>query len=462
MTVNMLRDIFEKTNEYNSMQTAESKKKKGQYFTGLRTAEFMSDMAIEEQNTELHILDPGAGNGVLGLSAMLRAIEKGCKQCTVTFYENDNECINLLRQSIELARKFCLEKGVIVEFVLKEENFILSNDENKYDIVISNPPYKKLRKDSNESKKMTEYVYGQPNLYALFMAKGMEMLRENGRFVYIVPRSWTSGVYYKNIRKALISEIDINQIHIFGSRNDAFSAESVLQETMIISGTKRKGQREHITITSSATGDMEVVSSLRVESGACIGMTEDSYIMIPATQHEADVLKDMSANESTLGKQGYRFCTGPVVEFRNSDTISIEPKDDYVPMLRSAHVTEGTFRFPVDVRKAQYVDRRNKKVVLRNSPTILIKRISAKEETRRLQMCVYTPDMINECSDMISIENHVNYLTHSDGSELTVNEVNRVFQILSQRKYDEYYRILNGSTQVNASELNLLPVPFNL
>ena len=107
------------------MQTAESKKKKGQYFTGLRTAEFMADMAIVKQNTELHILDPGAGNGVLGLSVMQRAIEEGCTQCTVTFYENDNECINLLNQSIELAKRFCLEKGVTVDFVLKAENFIL-------------------------------------------------------------------------------------------------------------------------------------------------------------------------------------------------------------------------------------------------------------------------------------------------------------------------------------------------
>ena len=35
---------------------------------------------------------------------------------------------------------------------------------------------------------MKTYVYGQPNLYGLFMAKAVELLRDNGQYIFITPR----------------------------------------------------------------------------------------------------------------------------------------------------------------------------------------------------------------------------------------------------------------------------------
>jgi adenine-specific DNA-methyltransferase len=34
-----------------------------------------------------------------------------------------------------------------------------------------------------------------------------------------------------------------------------------------------------------------------------------------------------------------------------------------------------------------------------------------------------------------------------------------LYTVLNSTLYDMYYRILNGSTQVNATEMNLIPVP---
>lgn len=51
---------------------------------------------------------------------------------------------------------------------------------------------------------MKDYVYGQPNLYGLFMAKGLELLKKDGQYIYITPRSWVSGLYYTEVRKAIL------------------------------------------------------------------------------------------------------------------------------------------------------------------------------------------------------------------------------------------------------------------
>ena len=88
---------------------------------------------------------------------------------------------------------------------------------------------------------------------------------------------------------------------------------------------------------------------------------------------------------------------------------------------------------------------------------VFLKRITAKEDFRRLQACVYTPEMYD--GDYITIENHVNYLIKDNGDELTEDEAIRICRVLNSDNADTYFRTLNGSTQINASEINGLPIP---
>ena len=79
------------------------------------------------------------------------------------------------------------------------ESTLINNLERKYDLVISNPPYYKLRKDATQSVAMNEIVFGQPNIYPLFMAMATSMSKVDSEHVFIVPRSFCSGLYYKNL-----------------------------------------------------------------------------------------------------------------------------------------------------------------------------------------------------------------------------------------------------------------------
>ena len=53
-----------------------------------------------------------------------------------------------------------------------------------------------------------------------------------GEMVYIIPRSWTSGAYFKRFREYFLTEGKLEHIHLFVSRNKVFDKESVLQETI--------------------------------------------------------------------------------------------------------------------------------------------------------------------------------------------------------------------------------------
>ena len=124
-------------------------------------------------------------------------------------------------------------------------------------------------------------------------------------------------------------------------------------------------------------------------------------------------------------------------------------------MYRTANIIDGKCVFPVEINKAQYISAVEKNLLLSDMNTVFLRRMSAKEEPRRLQSCVYYKSDGNK---YISVENHVNYLVHVDGSPLSAEEAEWINELLMSDEYDTYYRIINGSTQVNASEMNKLPL----
>ena len=57
----------------------------------------------------------------------------------------------------------------------------------------------------------------------------------------------------------------------------------------------------------------------------------------------------------------------------------------------------------------------------------------------------------------ISTQNKINFI--SGLRELSECVVYGLYVLFNSTLYDSYYRILNGSTQVNSTEINSMPVP---
>ena len=110
-----------------------------------------------------------------------------------------------------------------------------------FDIIVSNPPYFKLPIDDKRAVAAKAVINGHPNIYAIFMAISARLLKENGQLIFITPRSYASGSYFKLFREYFFKIIEIDKVHLFVSRKDTFNRDKVLQETVIIKGT-RKGK----------------------------------------------------------------------------------------------------------------------------------------------------------------------------------------------------------------------------
>lgn len=465
----MLKQVFQSTINFENRIKKVDRKSKGQFFTPLSVAKFMASLSLNISDS-LRVLDCGAGSGILSGALLDKLLENEIvNTIVVDLYENDDVILSTLRENVELMVQTFQARGKVLTINIIEENFILANREiwnnaefrGIYDIIIANPPYKKLAKDCEESQVMLSVVYGQPNIYFLFMAMSAKLLKLNGEMIFITPRSFTSGAYFKAFRNYFLNTVTIKHIHIFNSRTDVFNKEEVLQEAIITKVTKNADQRDVIQITASDDADLEHSQRFDVDYDTIVDMENDNrYILIPSSLEEIQVLQIVHNWHNNLITLGFRLKTGPVVDFRSREWIREKSEDITVPLLYAGHYNNYYIRFPLQSYKDyQYIVNisETQKLLLDNKNYLLIKRLTAKEETRRLQCAIYLSESYPQFHK-IGIENHINYLAKTNG-EITQEELYGMFCLFNSSILDIYYRIMNGNTQVNATEANAIPLP---
>lgn len=157
----------------------------------------------------------------------------------------------------------------ITDFILENASVLKENKlpslfeelkkvNEEFDIIISNPPYFKLSKDDKRVIVSQELVSGQPNIYSLFMGIAAKLLFENGELIFITPRSFASGNYFKAFRELFFNTVQIEKIHLFNSRKDTFNRDSVLQETVVIKAVREKTDPNKKVLISSSAGIRDI------------------------------------------------------------------------------------------------------------------------------------------------------------------------------------------------------------
>lgn len=433
------------------------RKKYGQFFTSRKTAEFMASLfSIDFTKPELKLLDAGAGTGLLATALVERLRGSGYKgNIIVVCYENDVKVLPTLAENLEnLKHTYDIKYEIRIDNYLTSQNFVSADlykkDAEKYDMIIGNPPYLKIAKDAPEAKAMPEVCYGAPNLYFLFWAMGINNLKDGDELVYIIPRSWTSGAYFERFRKYLFRNCVITNIHIFGSRDKVFDGESVLQETMIIKVKKTRTKPQYVEMSSSETSDFADIRFYKVDYNTIVAPNQ--FVFLVTSQEEAEILSRVNSQTNTLESDDLKMRTGIIVDFRTREVLRDNEVDGSYPLFYSQHIRNGRVSWPVG-REAEYILTDRVGYLQENTDYLFVKRFTSKEEKRRLQCGIYLKADHSQYK-YISTQNKINYIK-CDNPELAYG----LFVILNSTLYDAYYRILNGSTQVNSTEINLMPVP---
>jgi len=464
----MLDFIVLQTEEYIASMPKDVRKSFGQFFTPKSTACFMAEMFDIPDKNMLNILDPGAGSGILSTALIerLNKSNRNIKEIKLTCYETCYDIIPLLQKNLKYLEESSIIKLttelITDDYLLSQsddfcEKFTGAGESKKYDIVIGNPPYYKIGKDSVEAKAMPDVCYGAPNIYFLFASMSLFNLKDDGEMVYIIPRSWTSGAYFSRFRNYFLTHGKLANIHIFTSRKDLFNSDNVLQETMIIKARKTNKTPNSIKITaSSCSKGFDTITEVNVKYDTVVAGKE-RYVYLVTSQEDVEVLQNVNKFNMPMTSIGLKMKTGLTVDFRNKELLRNKNEENTVPLFYSQHIKDGRVVFPIG-KENEYITNDLPGMIQNNRNYLFVKRFTSKEEHRRLQSAIYIARNYPEYR-MISTQNKINFIDTVDNSEMSEELVYGLYAVINSTLYDKYYRILNGSTQVNATEMNSIPFP---
>lgn len=460
---------------YTKQVTQKHKKESGQFFTPTPIAHLMASFCDLTGNI-LRILDPGCGTAVLTCALIEHLTEQNnnIEFIDLVAYETDPELISFSQETLSHLKKWLQLKGVRFQYLLHIHDFILDNakalqrtsqNQDNFDIIISNPPYFKLAKDDEKTIAAKELVSGQPNIYSIFMGIASKLLNENGELIFITPRSFASGNYFKAFRELFFNTVQIDKIHLFNSRKDTFNRDSVLQETVIVKAIKSAiNPNKQVTVSSSVgIKDISEPTIKYFPSSELIDLNSKEKILhLPTNDKEESILDLVTSWENNLINYDIHISTGPVVSFRSWDFIQNNYENGTVflaPLFWLHNVNKMSLEWPITSKnKGQFIkiEPASKSLLIPNKNYILLRRFSTKDDKSRLIAAPYFCNYVK--SNFIGVENKVNYIYRKKG-HLERSEVAGLCALLNSELFDIYFQIFNGNVNVSATELREMRFP---
>jgi adenine-specific DNA-methyltransferase len=289
-------------------------KKYGAVSTPEEIVEFMIKMSDIERWENLNILEPGCG--FYDFSTKIYAMYPNNK---FTGIENNQKIYEIIRR-------------LFPDFNTIFGDFLLWNTEEKFDLIIGNPPYGIIGHESHYpihieywKKKLYKRLYktwfGKYNIYGLFIEKSINLLKPNGKLTFIIPATFMILNDFKKLRSFLA---DIGRIKIYYLGKKIFKNKNVSTCVLIVEkglkGLELYEVREF----------KEIIEYYKKEdyNGEII-------------RFETKTTREFEKNTVPLGNVFSIHFAARSPEVKGYPLISKEPKPGYLPVLKGNNLYPG-------------------------------------------------------------------------------------------------------------------------
>jgi adenine-specific DNA-methyltransferase len=206
------------------------KNKFGQYFTPEIVADFMVGLSNIDCNSR--ILEPSCGEGVFLSILQQRGFGN------LSAYEIDSKL------------------GKLFPFV-KRESFVSAIIEEKFDLIIGNPPYirwknleEELKRELAENHLWNKYFNALCDYLYIFILKSIELLEDNGQLIFICPEYWMNTTHSLPLRNYMAGNGYFEEIYHF---NETPIFDGVTVSTVIFKYIKSKERGKKIRVAKFHT-----------------------------------------------------------------------------------------------------------------------------------------------------------------------------------------------------------------
>ncbi len=464
------RKIEESTQVYLGERNKEYRKEFSQFFTSLSIAQLMSSKIIIEKE-EITLLEPSAGLGILIYASVLELKNKNVKKIKITAIEYDKNLCEILEENLKFLKEELLNE-IEITFEIINDNFIelygnswknnqlkiFKEEFEKYDLIISNPPFKKINKESKENIYFDKFITGQPNIYHLFIALSLKLLEDKGQYIVISPKNYLGGRYTQNLRKFIFQEYSLIYLHLFDERNKVFGNE-VLQEICIASFLKKICEDLVITYNGNLKNPFKIQTSK-------ILLPETYGLFFPRKKEDMDLLEEVSKKGLKLSEQNLKFNIGKVVQFRigekDKSVELYDRKKGNIPLLIVSHIKRNSIEYKKIGKEYKQknisitYNKETESKVIKNENYVIFRKNVDYESEYFIQAAVYDKKTFD--TDFIAIDNNLVYI--SGKNEMCLEKAFKICNYLNSKEFENYYKMINNSHTINAYEIEEMIFPI--
>ncbi len=219
---------------------ADSTKQKlrGAYYTPLPLAEMMIDL-FDHQDAAIKVLEPSCGDGVFLDAAIQKKIDQTAKEI-IAIEIDQNEAGKAAEYTKE-------HKNVIVYNEDFFDYYHRINDQEKYDLIIGNPPYIRYQYlDEKQRELLSDILTSQGmkankliNTWVGFMVACVNLLSEQGKIAFVIPAEIMQVAYAEDLRLFLADQLSKITLITF----EELIFPDIEQEIVVFVGEKGKQEK---------------------------------------------------------------------------------------------------------------------------------------------------------------------------------------------------------------------------
>lgn len=216
---------------YQSIQSISSKSKDGSFYT---PAEILTSITIPES---AKVLDPCCGSG----SILINTLSKNHNPDNIYAFDIDETAllichINLILFFNNASISPHIKKH---DLIFSEKMDLFSMDNEKYDFIVTNPPWGSKLSKSEKNVLLHNYpLLDTTEVFSIALYNSLEILSEKGSLDFFLPESILNVSTHKNIRKFLLDSHRNIEILPLGMAFKGVQSECVLLKLSEITTTE--------------------------------------------------------------------------------------------------------------------------------------------------------------------------------------------------------------------------------